>query len=120
MRLSTKSLAAVAAFTLGAVAAPMAASAQSYGYSQNYGTGAYAPSYAYGNGYQQRQYDPCARERQGRTGAGAVVGDTTNIPMNCHSAYVPIKLFVIARTRLSKFSALASSSRAAFNQLLET
>jgi len=74
MRLSTKSLAAVAAFTLGAVAAPMAASAQSYGYSQNYGTGAYAPSYAYGNGYQQRQYDPCARERQGRTGAGAVVG----------------------------------------------
>lgn len=73
MRLSTKSLAAVAALTLGAVAAPMAASAQSYGYSQNYGTGAYAPSYAYGR-YPQQTYDPCARERQGRTGAGAVIG----------------------------------------------
>jgi Glycine zipper 2TM domain len=73
MRLSTKSLAAVAALTLGAVAAPMAASAQSYGYSQNYGTGAYAPSYDY-NRYPQQSYDPCARERQGRTGAGAVIG----------------------------------------------
>ena len=73
MRLSTKSLAAVAALTIGAVAAPMAASAQSYGYSQNYGTGAYAPSYDYGR-YPQQSYDPCARERQGRTGAGAVIG----------------------------------------------
>ncbi|WAC58509.1 glycine zipper 2TM domain-containing protein [Brevundimonas sp. SL130] len=71
MRLSTKSLAAVATLTLGAVAAPMAASAQSYGYSQNYGTGAYAPSYDYG---RSQAYDPCARERQGRTGAGALVG----------------------------------------------
>jgi len=73
MRLSTKSLAAVAALTIGAVAAPMAASAQSYGYSQNYGTGAYAPSYDYSR-YPQQTYDPCARERQGRTGAGAVIG----------------------------------------------
>jgi hypothetical protein len=73
MRLSTKSLAAVAALTLGAVAAPMAASAQSYGYSQNYGSGAYAPSYDY-NRSPQQSYDPCARERQGRTGAGAVIG----------------------------------------------
>ncbi|OGN50858.1 MAG: hypothetical protein A2352_03440 [Caulobacterales bacterium RIFOXYB1_FULL_67_16] len=73
MRLSTKSLAAVAALTIGAVAAPMAASAQSYGYSQNYGTGAYAPSYDYGR-YDRPTYDPCARERQGRTGAGAVIG----------------------------------------------
>ncbi|WP_299171513.1 glycine zipper 2TM domain-containing protein [uncultured Brevundimonas sp.] len=73
MRLSTTSLAAVAALTLGAVAAPMAASAQTYGYSQNYGTGSYAPGYDYNRGYQQ-PYDPCARERQGRTGAGAVIG----------------------------------------------
>ncbi len=71
MRLSTKSLAAVAALTIGAVAAPMAASAQSYGYSQNYGTGAYAPAYDYG---RSQTYDPCARERQGRTGAGALIG----------------------------------------------
>ena len=80
MRFSKTSLAAVA-MTLGMVAAPAAVSAQSYGYqgySQNYGTGAYSPSYdynrSYGPGYYQPQYDPCARERQGRTGAGAVIG----------------------------------------------
>ncbi|NBB63815.1 glycine zipper 2TM domain-containing protein [Pseudomonas sp. ODNR1LW] len=73
MRLSTKSLAAASALLIGALAAPMAASAQAYGYSQNYGTGGYAPSYDYGRSSQQT-YDPCARERQGRTGAGAVIG----------------------------------------------
>lgn len=60
----------------GVTAAPMAALAQNYygyGYSQNYGTGAYGPSYNYGRGYQP-SYDPCSRERQGRTGAGAVIG----------------------------------------------
>ncbi|WP_426016261.1 glycine zipper 2TM domain-containing protein [Brevundimonas sp. DWR2-3-1b1] len=76
MRLTKTSLAAVAALALGVTAAPLTASAQVYygnGYSQNYGTGAYAPYYNYGRGYQQ-SYDPCARERQGRTGAGAVIG----------------------------------------------
>ncbi|KAK0341839.1 hypothetical protein LTR94_024757, partial [Friedmanniomyces endolithicus] len=73
MRLSTKSIAAAAVLCIGAIAAPSLASAQAYGYSQNYGTGAYGPSYNYGSSYQP-QYDPCARERQGRTGAGAVIG----------------------------------------------
>jgi hypothetical protein len=75
MRLSKSSLAAAAALALGVTAAPMAASAQNYygqGYSQNYGTGGYSPSYNYGRGYPS--YDPCSRERQGRTGAGAVIG----------------------------------------------
>jgi Glycine zipper 2TM domain len=75
MRLSKSSLAAAAALALGVTAAPMAASAQNYygyGYSQNYGTGGYAPSYNYGRGYPS--YDPCSRERQGRTGAGAMIG----------------------------------------------
>ena len=76
MRLTKTSLAAAAALAFGVTAAPMAASAQNYygyGYSQNYGTGAYGPSYNYGRGYQP-SYDPCSRERQGRTGAGAVIG----------------------------------------------
>lgn len=73
MRISGKSLAAIAALGVGVLAAPLAASAQSYGYSQNYGTGAYSQSYDYSRGYQ-RPYDPCARERQGRTGAGALIG----------------------------------------------
>ena len=74
MRLTKTSLAAVAALALGVTAAPLTASAQVYygnGYSQNYGTGSYAPSYNYGRG---QSYDPCSRERQGRTGAGAVIG----------------------------------------------
>lgn len=75
MRISKTSLAAVAALALGVTVAPLAASAQtyySYGQARNYGTGAYGPSYDYSNrGYG---YDPCARERQGRTGAGAVIG----------------------------------------------
>lgn len=76
MRLTKTSIAAVAALAFGVTAAPLTASAQNYygsGYSQNYGTGSYAPSYNYGRSYQQ-SYDPCARERQGRTGAGAVIG----------------------------------------------
>ena len=73
MRLSNTSLAVVAALTIGALAAPVSASAQAYGYSRNYGTGAYAPAYDYGR-YGRQTYDPCAREREGRTGAGAVIG----------------------------------------------
>ncbi|MBU1384604.1 MAG: glycine zipper 2TM domain-containing protein [Alphaproteobacteria bacterium] len=73
MRLSNTSLAAVAALTIGALAAPVSASAQAYGYSRNYGSGAYAPAYDYGR-YGRQTYDPCAREREGRTGAGAVIG----------------------------------------------
>ena len=72
MRLSNTSLAAVAALTIGALAAPVSASAQAYGYSRNYGSGAYAPAYDYGR-YGRQTYDPCAREREGRTGAGAVI-----------------------------------------------
>ena len=74
MRLTKTSIAAVAALAFGVTAAPLTASAQNYygsGYSQNYGTGAYSRSYDYNSG---RYYDPCARERQGRTGAGAVIG----------------------------------------------
>ena len=74
MRLTNTSIAAVAALAFGVTAAPLTASAQDYygsGYSQNYGTGAYSRSYDYNSG---RYYDPCARERQGRTGAGAVIG----------------------------------------------
>lgn len=74
MRISKTSLAAVAALALGVTIAPLTASAQtyySYGQSRNFGTSAYGPSYDYGRG---QQYDPCARERQGRTGAGAVIG----------------------------------------------
>ena len=74
MRITKTSLAAVAALALGVTVAPLTASAQSYysyGQSRNFGTGAYGPSYDYGRG---PSYDPCARERQGRTGAGAVIG----------------------------------------------
>lgn len=70
MRTKIVSLAAALAFA--GLAAPMAAEAQSYGYTQNYGTGAYGRPYNYDNrGYQ---YDPCQTQRQGRTGAGAVIG----------------------------------------------
>lgn len=70
MRKKIVSLAAALAFA--GLAAPLAAEAQSYGYAQNYGTGAYGRAYNYDNrGYQ---YDPCQTQRQGRTGAGAVIG----------------------------------------------
>ena len=62
-------LAAVAVAT-AAASLPAAASAQTY--VQGYGGATYGqPQYDYG---QQRYYDPCDRERQGRTGAGAVIG----------------------------------------------
>ncbi|QBX37711.1 glycine zipper 2TM domain-containing protein [Brevundimonas sp. S30B] len=60
--------AAVAAAALAALAAAAPASAQSYGYSQPYGYGSSYGSSSYGYG------DPCVRERDGRTGAGAVIG----------------------------------------------
>ena len=64
-------LAAVAVAT-AASAMPAIASAQSYGsqaYVQGYGGATYGQSqYDYG---AQRYYDPCDRERSGRTGAGA-------------------------------------------------
>jgi outer membrane lipoprotein SlyB len=62
-------LAAVAVAT-AAASLPAAASAQSY--VQGYGGATYGQQqYDYG---AQRYYDPCDRERQGRTGAGAVIG----------------------------------------------
>lgn len=81
-------LATVAAATLAVTALP--ASAQSYGYVQGYGGQSYsngapygAPAYGpqgyYGSSqsYGRPGYDDgyrCDRERQGRTGAGAVIG----------------------------------------------
>jgi hypothetical protein len=81
MSFGSKSAAVAAALAVGALMAPAAASAQSYGYAQNYGSGAYGQSYdynnrSYGSGYGQSYYDPCTRERQGRTGAGATIGAT--------------------------------------------
>lgn len=62
-------LAAVAVAT-AAGSMPAIASAQSY--VQGYGGATYGqPQYDYG---AQRSYDPCDRERSGRTGAGAVIG----------------------------------------------
>jgi hypothetical protein len=62
-------LAAVAVAT-AAASLPAAASAQTY--VQGYGGATYGqPQYDYG---AQRYYDPCDRERSGRTGAGAVIG----------------------------------------------
>lgn len=71
MRIKSVSLAIAA---LAAAAAPAVASAQSYGYgySQNYGTGAYGRPYDYSYGRPTYQY--CDSERQGRTGAGALIG----------------------------------------------
>lgn len=60
--------AAVAAAAFAALAAAAPVSAQSYGYGQPYGYGSSYGSSSYGYG------DPCARERDGRTGAGAVLG----------------------------------------------
>lgn len=60
--------AAMAAAALAALAAAAPASAQSYGYGQPYGYGYGSSGYGYGYG------DPCVREREGRTGAGAVIG----------------------------------------------
>jgi len=62
-------LAAVAVAT-AAASLPAVASAQTY--VQGYGGATYGqPQYDSG---AQRYYDPCDRERQGRTGAGAVIG----------------------------------------------
>lgn len=69
---------------VAAVVAPVAASAQSYGNAQSYGSQSYgAQNYgtgAYGRGYDSSgyppRYDACARERSGRTGAGGLVGAT--------------------------------------------
>jgi hypothetical protein len=69
----------VVAASAAAVLAPVAASAQSYGYPQTYGTQNYG-SGAYGQGYDYNRYpqgyDVCARERSGRTGAGGFIGAT--------------------------------------------
>ena len=68
-KISVAAVAGVAATAAAMV--PTGASAQSYGY------GSYAPPYAQSRGYDgypSGYYDPCARERQGRTGAGATIG----------------------------------------------
>lgn len=70
-------LATVAAATVGVTALP--ASAQSYGYVPGYGGQTYSNSYSYGSqGYRDdyRRDDRyrCDTEREGRTGAGALIG----------------------------------------------
>lgn len=72
----TKILAAFAGAVIVAAGFPMAASAQTYGYgySQTYGARAYSRPYddaARGDRYAP---DDCRTQRQGRTGAGAVIG----------------------------------------------
>jgi len=55
----------------GALMAPAAANAQSYGYVPGYGGQTYSQPQRYES---QGYHDRCTRERQGRTGAGAVIG----------------------------------------------
>jgi len=74
--------AAAALAAAGVLLAPAAANAQSYGYVPGYGGQTYSQPQRYesqgyygSQGYGSQGYhDRCTRERQGRTGAGALIG----------------------------------------------